>query len=211
MFLATFAPCPYPRGGCEAPELSPLCGTIVARDVGPGCGAWSGWIRAGFGGAACETHEGLHFVCQALTCESKWRAARLVRPRAERAGSRHPPSRCHHGAARPTARPRWGVLHLYIYQLLLKAVDLVPINIHPPSPGAVPVSQSGPARWPRGVVPLSRNFRRTSVPLDQWDKIKTGLMTSSSESFLDFIVHNLDPSRVIYTWGLKSCKQLCDF
>lgn len=31
------------------------------------------------------------------------------------------------------------------------------------------------------------------------DKIETGLMTCYSESFLDFIVHNLDPDRVIYT------------
>ncbi|POI30931.1 hypothetical protein CIB84_005318, partial [Bambusicola thoracicus] len=46
---------------------------------------------------------------------------------------------------------------------------------------------------------IPRGLRSTSVPSDERDKIETGLMTCYSESFLDFIVHNLDPDRVIYT------------
>lgn len=91
------------------------------------------------------------------------------------------------------------MLSLYIHRLLLKGVDVFSINIYPPSPSVVPVSWPGPTRRPQGVFPPSHGFQHTSVPLDQRDKIKTGLMTSSSESFLDFIVHNLDLSRVIYT------------
>lgn len=146
--------CPVspPQGWMWAPELSPVCGTMVAQDAGAGCGAWSGWvwagfrldsgwIRAGFVAAACTAHEGLHFVCQALTCESKWRAARLSSPTAK------------HSPVSPAilVPPQWtqthsetqeDILSLYTHHLL-KGVDPFSINTHPAHPSAVPVSRPG--------------------------------------------------------------------
>jgi len=46
---------------------------------------------------------------------------------------------------------------------------------------------------------LPCELRYGSGQLDWRDKITPGLMARYSESFPDFIVHNLDLSRVIYT------------